>query len=42
VKDTRSACKSPLESLSLQPKSSSEGIESWKVKRKDEGSSHLI
>jgi hypothetical protein len=41
VKAARSVCKNPLESLSLQQESSSGGIESWKVQRKDEGRSHL-
>jgi hypothetical protein len=35
-------CKNPLESLSLKEESSSGGIETWKVQRKDEGRSHLV
>jgi hypothetical protein len=41
MKDTRSACNNSLEYLSLQQGSSSGGIETWKVQRKDEGQSHL-
>jgi hypothetical protein len=41
MKAARSACKNPLESSSLPQESSSGGIETWKVQRKDEGLSHL-
>jgi hypothetical protein len=36
-----SACKNPLEYLSLQQESSLGGIETWKFQRKEEGQSHL-